>query len=61
MRVMTDEQSEILRKLLKLANGDSALVDRAIKEAAQGKPAAVMSDVISIIRREATTDTRQRA
>jgi hypothetical protein len=49
MRIMTDKQSDNLRELLRIANGDSALVNKAIREAARGRRAAPVEDVVKYI------------
>ncbi len=49
MRVMTEKQSEMLDKLVRLANGDALLVERAIRETSPGEDAAKLEDIVRFI------------
>lgn len=49
MRVMTEEQSEMLDKLVRLARGDALLVEKAIRETSPGEDAAKLEDIVRYI------------
>lgn len=55
MRVMNEKQAVALRKLVELANGNTDLVNRALRDAAHGKKAGSMDDVIEYILRHRDT------
>lgn len=59
MRVMSKKQEAVLQKLVRLAKGDSLLVERAIRNAGSEAKAATLSDVITYIKHE--TEQRKRA
>jgi len=60
MRIMTDRQTENLRELLRIANGDAALVNEAIQEAARGRRAAPVKDVVKYILQNRRSDEAAR-
>lgn len=49
MRVMTQEQSKMLDKLVRLANGDALLVEQAIRETSAGEDASKLEDIVRYI------------
>lgn len=49
MRFLSNKQSEILSKLVALADGDLDLVLRAVRQAGAGRDAARLTDVIDNI------------
>lgn len=49
MRVMTEEQSEMLDKLVRVARGDALLVEQAIRETSAGEDASRLEDVVRYI------------
>jgi len=56
MRFMNREKSEILHKLVYLANGDTALVDRAIRASADADGRSPLEQVIDYIERNRVPD-----
>ena len=58
MRVMSREQSELLEKLVTLANGDALLVEDAIWQAAKGKESAKLSEIVEYIRQHVNASDR---
>jgi hypothetical protein len=46
---MTQEQSEMLDKLVRLANGDALLVEQAIRETSAGEDASKLEDIVQYI------------
>lgn len=56
MRIMTRQQSEILDRLVQLANGNSLLVERAINVVAARKPTPTLDDIIAYIEAHRTRD-----
>jgi len=58
MRVMSKKQEDVLQKLIRLAKGDSLLVERAIRNAGRETKAATLAEVIAYIRNETTQRKR---
>jgi uncharacterized protein HemY len=50
MRVMSKRQKEVLQKLVRLANGDWDLVERAMREAGKGEQTPSVGDVTAYIK-----------
>jgi hypothetical protein len=59
MRVMSKKQEAVLQKLIRLAKGDSLLVERAIRKAGSEAKPASLGEVITYIKHE--TSQRKRA
>ena len=59
MRVMSKKQEAVLQKLIRLANGDSLLVERAIRNAGSEAKTASLDEVITFIKQ--VTAQRKRA
>ncbi len=59
MRVMSKKQEAVLQKLIRLAKGDSLLVERAIRKSGSEAKAASLGEVITYIKHE--TAQRKRA
>lgn len=58
MRVMSKKQEAVLQKLLRLARGDSLLVERAIRQSGNEAQAPTVDEVISYIKSETTHKKR---
>jgi hypothetical protein len=54
MRVMSKKQEGVLQKLIRLANGDSLLVERAIRNAGTAAKPPTLSEVVSYIKSQTT-------
>lgn len=52
MRVMSKKQEAVLQKLVRLAKGDSLLVERAIRRASDETKTRSLGDVIDYIKGE---------
>lgn len=59
MRVMSKKQEAVLQKLVRLAKGDSLLVERAIRKAGTDAKAPTLGEVVSYIKNQ--TAQRKRA
>lgn len=51
MPIMTRKEEEILDKLMRLAQGDPRLVERALKECSQEKAEPDLKDIVAYIKR----------
>lgn len=58
MRVMSKKQEAVLQKLLRLARGDSLLVERAIRQSGNDAQAPTVDEVISYIKFETSQKRR---
>lgn len=50
MRVLTPKQEEVYKKLLRLANGNSLVVEEALRECTRTSPEPDLADVVKKIR-----------
>ncbi len=58
MRVMSKKQGAVLQKLVRLARGDSLLVERAIRKAGREAQAPTLGEVITYIKTETAQKKR---
>lgn len=58
MRVMSKKQEDVLQKLIRLAKGDSLLVERAIRNAGTEAKAPTLGEVVSYIKNQTTQRKR---
>jgi hypothetical protein len=56
---MSKKQEAVLQKLIRLAKGDSLLVERAMRQAGSETKAPTLGEVVSYIKNQ--TDQRKRA